>query len=83
MKLFLHHGGLSFVSENCVGEEVTCINDLDPNYINVMHVLKLIKTKLKYNNIKKLWCKFGSESFEYELSVLESDVDVWRVIDQI
>lgn len=74
--LFLQSRTKSFLCQEYIGGEVTFINDLDLNYVSVTHILKMMRTKLKYNNDKELWCKLGSESFVEGISVLESDADV-------
>ncbi|KAB1223603.1 hypothetical protein CJ030_MR2G024106 [Morella rubra] len=46
----------------------------------MMHILKHVKVELKYNNVKRMCCKLGQDSF---VAMIKTDADVLRVIDRI
>ncbi|KAB1222545.1 hypothetical protein CJ030_MR2G013454 [Morella rubra] len=84
VRLFLYHGGsMNFVKGAYVGGEVTFLGDLDPDFISVTHILKHAKVELKYNNVKRMCCKLGRDSFVDSMTLLHTDADVLKVIDRI
>ena len=54
-----------YTGKSCV------VGNFDQDYISITHILKLIKTELKYNNVRSLWWKFSEDGCNESMSVLD------------